>query len=58
LNGHPKWKTVDLDETVKGWEQYQCVVDYTPNATAVKTEFSSTRKPNPVADAITAVFHP
>jgi TRAP transporter TAXI family solute receptor len=58
FNGHPKWKTVDLDETVKGWEQYQCVVDYTPGATAVKTEFSSTRKPNPVADAITAVFRP
>lgn len=24
-NGHPKWKTVDLDAKVAGWEQYECV---------------------------------
>lgn len=24
-NGHPKWKTVDLNYPLKGWEQYDCV---------------------------------
>src|ERR671935_650163 len=27
-NGHPKWKTVDLDYPLKGWEQYDCVRKY------------------------------
>lgn len=27
-NGHPKWKTVDLDYPLKGWEQYDCVKRY------------------------------
>ncbi len=24
-NGHPKWKAVDLNASLKGWEQYDCV---------------------------------
>ena len=24
-NGHPKWKVVDLDASLRGWEQYDCV---------------------------------
>ena len=24
-NGHPKWKTVDLNYPLRGWEQYDCV---------------------------------
>ncbi|MCF6187457.1 MAG: TAXI family TRAP transporter solute-binding subunit, partial [Desulfobulbaceae bacterium] len=24
-NGHPKWKAVDLDFPLKGWQQYDCV---------------------------------
>jgi len=24
-NGHPKWKSVDLDFPLQGWEQYDCV---------------------------------
>jgi len=24
-NGHPKWKSVDLEYELKGWEQYDCV---------------------------------
>ncbi|MGE5258838.1 MAG: TAXI family TRAP transporter solute-binding subunit [Hyphomicrobiales bacterium] len=27
-NGHPKWKSVDLDFPLKGWEQYDCVRKY------------------------------
>ena len=28
-NGHPKWKQVDLEYPLKGWEQYDCVRKYT-----------------------------
>ena len=34
-NGHPKWRFVDLDYPLKGWEQYDCVKKYLvkkPNA--------------------------
>ncbi len=27
-NGHPKWKSVDLNYQLKGWEQYDCVKRY------------------------------
>jgi len=27
-NGHPKWKSVDFDYPLKGWEQYDCVAGY------------------------------
>ena len=27
-NGHPKWKFVDLEFPLKGWEQYDCVKKY------------------------------
>ena len=27
-HGHPKWKQVDLDFPLKGWEQYDCVRKY------------------------------
>jgi hypothetical protein len=27
-NGHPKWKVVDLEYPLKGWEQYDCVKKY------------------------------
>jgi len=49
-NGHPKWKAVDLDAPLKGWEQYDCVkkhLDKRPVATAEKAS-----PLNPVLDAI------
>ncbi|WP_372677243.1 TAXI family TRAP transporter solute-binding subunit [Desulfosarcina sp.] len=58
FNGHPKWKSVDLGQPVSGWEQYSCMADFTPAAVEAETESSPTRKPNPVADAIEAVFRP
>jgi hypothetical protein len=27
-NGHPKWKSVDLDYPLEGWDQYDCVRKY------------------------------
>lgn len=58
FNGHPKWNSVNLNEPMKGWEQYICVKNYTPARLAAETEPSPARKPNPVADAIEAVFRP
>jgi len=58
FNGHPKWKTVDLNATVKGWERYRCVSQADPAPALVKEEEGDSRKPNPVADAIEAVFSP
>jgi TRAP transporter TAXI family solute receptor len=51
-NGHPKWKSVDLNFPLKGWEQYECV------RKAIRRPSPSPRAPekpaasNPVADAI------
>ena len=55
---HPKWKTVDMNEPVKGWEKYKCVKNYTPTTIDPETEPVPARKPNPVADAIEAAFRP
>jgi TRAP transporter TAXI family solute receptor len=50
-NGHPKWKSVDLDAPLKGWEQYDCVAKYMRKpgqpASAIKPSGG-----NPVMDAI------
>ena len=48
-NGHAKWKSVQLDYPLKGWEQYDCVRKYlkqTPVRGAAKSA------PNPVLEAI------
>ena len=50
-NGHPKWKTVDLNAPLKGWEQYDCV----SRALGRKDRPGTAAKPggdNPVMDAI------
>jgi hypothetical protein len=50
-NGHPKWKFVDLEYPLKGWEQYDCVRKYTQKpskATPAKPKAAA----NPVLDAI------
>jgi TRAP transporter TAXI family solute receptor len=53
-NGHPKWKSVDLDLKLKGWEQYDCVRKYLvkkvapPPATAGKPAGQI----NPIMDAV------
>ena len=50
-NGHPKWKSVDLDYPLKGWEQYDCVRRYLrkPIPTATRPRSGEA---NPVMDAI------
>jgi len=53
-NGHPKWKAVDLDFPLKGWEQYDCVrkVLQKPPTQPAKAKSSL----NPVMDAIKDVL--
>jgi len=49
-NGHPKWKVVDLEYPLKGWEQYDCVRKYVQKRPAQPTKDKSLL--NPVMEAI------
>jgi uncharacterized protein len=49
-NGHPKWKSVDLDSRLKGWEQYDCVARYLRKASRPAPPKAPSE--NPVLDAI------
>src|SRR5262245_1524582 len=49
-NGHPKWKSVDLEYPLRGWEQYDCVRKYLGKPVRPATERASSD--NPVMDAI------
>ncbi len=51
-NGHPKWKSVDLDFPLKGWEQYDCVAKYVRKGSSRPTATSKSTAPNPVLDAM------
>ena len=53
-NGHPKWNFVDLDFSLKGWEQYDCVRRYLGKTKTLKRRKSS--QINPVLDAIKDMF--
>lgn len=54
-NGHPKWKSVDLDYNLKGWEQYDCARKYLVKNPASSPQ-SLTAKPaaeiNPIMNAV------
>jgi hypothetical protein len=50
-NGHPKWKSVDFDFPLKGWEQYDCVRKYLGKPIQSATRSRGTDA-NPVMDAI------
>lgn len=52
-NGHPKWKVVDLNYPLKGWEQYDCVRKYIGTAAgAPATTARAAASENPVFNAI------
>jgi TRAP transporter TAXI family solute receptor len=57
-NGHPKWKAVDLNYPLRGWEQYDCVRKYLGKGGVASTGGTTTAKPggNPVFDAIKGVL--
>lgn len=52
-NGHPKWNAVNLDASLKGWEQYDCVRDKLVNLPTVSRP---TTEINPVLEAIKGVL--
>jgi uncharacterized protein len=52
-NGHPKWNAVDLDASLKGWEQYDCVQNKLSSIPAVSRP---TTEINPVLEAIKDVL--
>jgi uncharacterized protein len=54
-NGHPKWKTVDLNYNLKGWEQYACVKKYLGLASASATP-AILPDENPVMRAIRGIL--
>lgn len=49
-NGHPKWRSVDLDYPLKGWEQYDCVANNLSGVAA--TAGNKPQRLNPVLKAI------
>ena len=49
-NGHPKWKSVDLEYPLRGWEQYDCVRKYLGKPVNQTVDRSGSS--NPVMDAI------
>lgn len=53
-NGHSKWKVVDLNYPLKGWEQYDCVRKYVGTAAApgAAAPAKTTQSENPVFNAI------
>ncbi len=53
-NGHPKWKSVDLDAPLKGWEQYDCVAKYVRKAS--RTTAAKPAGTNPVLEAIKEIL--
>jgi len=55
-NGHPKWKSVDLNYPVKGWEQYECVKKYLKKPAAASAGRPDKTSLNPVLEAIKEIL--
>ena len=56
-NGHPKWKAVDLNYPLRGWEQYDCVRKVLGKPAAAAAPGTTPRGgQNPVFDAIKGVL--
>jgi TRAP transporter TAXI family solute receptor len=51
-NGHAKWKAVDLNYPLRGWEQYDCVRKALGKAPAAASAPAQRGGQNPVFDAI------
>jgi len=52
--GHPKWKSVDLDHELRGWEQYGCVEQALRKVK--KTPPQRAQEVNPVLEAIKEIL--
>ena len=51
-NGHPKWKAVDINYPLKGWEQYDCVRKYLGKSVEPQAATERPASGNPLMDAI------
>jgi hypothetical protein len=51
-NGHPKWRSVDLEYPLRGWEQYDCVRKYLGKPAEARKPGTRPTTANPVMDAI------
>ena len=51
-NGHPKWKAVDLDAPLRGWEQYDCVSRRLGRAAGRPPAATRPSSANPLMDAV------
>lgn len=54
-NGHEKWKSVDLEYPLKGWEQYDCVKNY-PGKSKKRIKQNKPHEVNPVLEAIKEIL--
>jgi hypothetical protein len=55
-NGHPKWKSVDLEYPLKGWEQYDCVRKYLRKPIPAQAGRERTAAANPVMEAVKEIL--
>jgi hypothetical protein len=51
-NGHSKWKSVELDFPLKGWEQYDCVRKYLVKKAASSAAVKTADEINPILEAV------
>jgi TRAP transporter TAXI family solute receptor len=51
-NGHSKWKSVELDFPLKGWEQYDCVGKYLGKKAASSAAVKTADEINPILEAV------
>src|SRR5262245_52729558 len=51
-NGHPKWKAVDLNTPLRGWEQYDCVSRRLGTGAGRLPSPAKSTSDNPVMDAV------
>jgi len=54
-NGHPKWKSVDLEYPLKGWEQYDCVKNFAGKSKK-QVKPAKTGEINPILEAIKEIL--
>jgi TRAP transporter TAXI family solute receptor len=54
-NGHPKWKSVDLEYPLKGWEQYDCVKNFAGKSKK-QVKPIKTGEINPILEAIKEIL--
>jgi len=53
-NGHPKWKSVDLNFPLRGWEQYDCVKKYLVRP--MRASKKSLTEINPILEAVKGIL--